>query len=152
MSRLCLSSFVSCAFICLMYLFSLDTVLKHRKPCSNNRILMLFEHGFYMKILKSQRFVRITSHSKTQPGMSILSSAEITSLIQCRKYDYFNDFPVWFSTGIGWNASITIAHICFVALTFAGSLGRHSIVFKQLPLNPANVHAWKNMYDPYIFA
>ena len=42
--------------------------------------------------------------------------------------------------------------------TLAGSLRRclntrpHSLVFKQLPREPANVNAWKNMCDPYIFS
>ena len=59
-----------------------------------------------------------------------------------------------------WNqvkyARITITHVCFIALTLAGSLGRYlntrpsGLVFKQLPRDPANVNAWKNMCDPYI--
>ena len=52
-----------------------------------------------------------------------------------------------------WNqvkyARITITHVCFIALTLAGSLGRclnarpKGLVFKQLPRDPANVNAWK---------
>ena len=44
-------------------------------------------------------------------------------------------------------ARITIAHVCFIALTLAGSLGRCLItrpiglVFKQHSLDPANVDA-----------
>ena len=52
-------------------------------------------------------------------------------------------------------ARITITHVCFIALTLAGSLGRclntrpNGLVFKQLPRDPANVNEWKNMCDPY---
>ena len=44
-------------------------------------------------------------------------------------------------------ARITITHVCFTALTLAGFLGQylntgpHGLVFKQLPLNQANVNA-----------
>ena len=64
-----------------------------------------------------------------------------------------------FQRGLCWNqvkyARITITHVCFIALTLAWSLGRclntrpNGLVFKQLPRDPANVNAWKNMYDPY---
>ena len=64
-----------------------------------------------------------------------------------------------FQCGLCWNqvkyARITITHVCFIALTLAGSLGRclntrpSGLVFKQLPRDPANVNAWKNMCDPY---
>ena len=53
-------------------------------------------------------------------------------------------------------ARITITHVCFIALKLAGSLRRCfsplpiSLVFKQLPLDLANVNASKNMCDPYI--
>ena len=59
-----------------------------------------------------------------------------------------------------WNqvkyAWITITHVCFIGLTLAGSLGRclnsrpNGLMFKQLPRDPANINAWKNMCDPYI--
>ena len=45
------------------------------------------------------------------------------------------------------DAKITITHVCFIALTLAGSLGRYlntrpdGLVFKQLPRDPANVNA-----------
>ena len=54
-----------------------------------------------------------------------------------------------------WNARITITYVCFSALTCAGSLGRSLntgpsvLVFNQLPREPVNVNAWKNMFDPY---
>ena len=54
------------------------------------------------------------------------------------------------------HARITITHFCFIALTFAGSLERclntrpSGLVFRQLPRDPSNVNAWKNMCDPYI--
>ena len=67
-----------------------------------------------------------------------------------------------FQRGVCWiqvkYARITITHVCFIALTLAESLGRclntrpNGLVFKQLPRDPANVYAWKNMYDPYILA
>ena len=44
-------------------------------------------------------------------------------------------------------ARITITHVCFIALTLAGYLGRcintrpNGLVFKQLPRDPANVNA-----------
>ena len=43
-----------------------------------------------------------------------------------------------------------ITHVCFIALTLAGSLEQclntplNGLVFKQLPRDPANVHALKN--------
>ena len=61
----------------------------------------------------------------------------------------------------GWNqveyARITITHVCFIVLTLAWSLRRclntqpHSLVFKRLPQDPANVNVRKNMCDPYNF-
>ena len=51
-------------------------------------------------------------------------------------------------------ARITIRHVCFIALTLAGSLRRclntrsHSLVFKQLPREPANVNACKYRVIP----
>ena len=48
-----------------------------------------------------------------------------------------------------------MTYVGFKALTLAGSLGRslktqpYGLVFKQLPQNPANVNAWKNMCDTY---
>ena len=64
----------------------------------------------------------------------------------------------WF---VGWiqvkYARIMITHVCFIALTLAVSLGRclttqpDGLMFKQLPQDPANLNACKNMCDPYIF-
>ena len=86
-----------------------------------------------------------------------------------------------FQRGLCWNqvkyARITITHVCFIALTLAGSLGpcfcsrrrcvrlwrrydvrkytadvtAFGLVFKQHSHDPANVNAWKNMCDPYIY-
>ena len=60
-------------------------------------------------------------------------------------------FKQLFQCGLGCNqvkyARIMITHICLIASTFAGSLGRHlntlpnSLVFKQRPWDPANVNA-----------
>ena len=68
-------------------------------------------------------------------------------------------FKQRFRCELGWNkvkyARITITHGCFIALTLAWSLGRClktrplGLVFKQLPQDPANVNARKNMCDPY---
>ena len=79
--------------------------------------------------------------------------------IQWKKMDILM-FKQCFQYGFGWDqvkyARITITHVCFIALTLAGPLGRclntqpNGLVFKQLPLDPANVNAWKNMCDPYI--
>ena len=70
-------------------------------------------------------------------------------------------FNRWFQCGLGSTqvkyARITIPHVCFIALTLAVSLERcfntwpEGLVFKQLPRDLANVNAWKNMCDPYIF-
>ena len=75
--------------------------------------------------------------------------------IQCKKNGQFNVFAA-FSVRSGLEyARITITHVCFIALTLAGSLGRClnprpiGLVFKQHPRDPANVNAWKNMCDPY---
>ena len=69
-------------------------------------------------------------------------------------------FKQHFQFYLGWNkvkyARITITHVCFIALTLAGFLGRCLItrpiglVFKQHPRDPANVNALKNMCDPRI--
>ena len=74
--------------------------------------------------------------------------------IQCKKMD-ISMFELRFQCEFGWNkvkyAWITIAHFCFIALTLAGSLGwclntrPISLMFKHLPLDPANGNAWKNM-------
>ena len=78
--------------------------------------------------------------------------------IQCKKMINLM-FQQRFQCELGWNkvnyARITITHVCFIALTLAGSLGRClntrpiGLVFKQHPPDPANVNAWKNMCDPY---
>ena len=81
--------------------------------------------------------------------------------ILCKKRDILM-FKRLFRCGLGWNqvkyARITITHFCFIALTLVWSLGRclntgpNGLVFKQLPRDPANVNAWKNMCDPYIWS
>ena len=60
-------------------------------------------------------------------------------------------FQQHFQCKFGWNkvkyARITITHVCFIAFTLAGSLGRClnirpiGLVFKQHPLDPASVNA-----------
>ena len=46
-------------------------------------------------------------------------------------------FSMRFKSGISKYARIKIIHGCFIALTFAGTLGR----FQQLPRDPAIVNA-----------
>ena len=69
---------------------------------------------------------------------------------QCKETDVLM-FYQCFQCEFGWNkvnyARITITHVCFIALTLAGSLGRClstrpiSLVSKHLPRDPANVNA-----------
>ena len=53
-------------------------------------------------------------------------------------------------------ARITITHVSFIALTLAGSLGRCLntppivLMFKHLPLDTANVNAWKKCVIPLL--
>ena len=70
--------------------------------------------------------------------------------IQCKKMNNLM-FEQRFQSELGWNkvnyARIMITHVCFIALTLAGSLGRClntrpiGLVFKQHPRDPANVNA-----------
>ena len=70
--------------------------------------------------------------------------------IQCKKRDILM-FRRNFQCGYGSNqvkyARIMITHVCFIALTFAGSLGRclntwpTGLVLKQLPRDQATVNA-----------
>ena len=77
--------------------------------------------------------------------------------IQFKKKDILiiNRFQCEFGRNKVKYARITITHVCFIALTNAGSLGRClttrpvSLVFKQLFPDLANVNAWQNMCDPY---
>ena len=68
----------------------------------------------------------------------------------------FGAFSSQFAVGLISYARTTVTHGYFIAITFAGSLGRYlntrpsGLVFKQLPRDPANVNAWKTMDDPYI--
>ena len=63
--------------------------------------------------------------------------------------------PSEFAVGIVSYARTTIIHDYFIAITFAGSLGRYlntrpsGLMFKQLTRDPANVNARKTMGDPY---
>ena len=79
--------------------------------------------------------------------------------IQCKKRDILM-LKRCFQCGLSWNqvkyARITITHVCFIALTLAWSLGGclttrpNSLVFKQLPWDPANVNAWKTCVIPIV--
>ena len=62
-------------------------------------------------------------------------------------YGAFGAFSSQFSVRIVIYARTSIIHGYFIAITFAGSLGRYlntrpsSLMFKQLPRDPANVNA-----------
>ena len=70
--------------------------------------------------------------------------------IQCKKRGILM-FTRHFQCCLGWNqvkySRITITHVCFIALTFAGFLGLclntrpNGLVFKQRPRDPATVNA-----------
>ena len=70
--------------------------------------------------------------------------------IQCKKREILM-FKRRFQCSFCWNqllyARITITHVCFIALTLAGSLRRsldtrpNGLMFKQRPRDPANVNA-----------
>ena len=78
--------------------------------------------------------------------------------ILCKKRDILM-IKRRFQCGLCWNqvkyARMTTTHVCFIALTLAWSVGRclntrpNGLVFKHLPLDPANVNAWKNICNPY---
>ena len=78
------------------------------------------------------------------------ASAILFRDIQCKKMDSLT-FQQRFGCELGWikvkYARIKITYVCFIALTFAGSLGRFLItrplglVFKQHPRDPASVNA-----------
>ena len=46
-----------------------------------------------------------------------------------------------------WNVTARNEHFVYAFVDVNVVSG--GIVFKQLPRDPANVNAWKNMYDPY---
>ena len=83
-----------------------------------------------------------------------LADAILSRVIPCKKMDNLM-FLQRFQCELGWNkvknARITITHVCFIALTLDGSLGRClntrpiGLVFKQHPRNPANVNALKHV-------
>ena len=89
---------------------------------------------------------------------------ELATMLVCRRVwrvymEFIWSFRAFSSQFAVWIVSYarpTIIHGCFIEITFAGSLGRYlntrpsGLMFKQLPLDPANVNAWKAMGDPYI--
>ena len=86
---------------------------------------------------------------KKKASIDVYSAHKAT--ISC----FFGSFQREFSwTHI--SAKITITHVCFSALTFAGSLGRSlntrpsGLLFKQFPRDPANVNAWKTCLIPIL--
>ena len=59
----------SSAYSCLMPLSNpLKAVFKQPKPCLNHGILVLFEHGFYLKILKKD-WGLLTQRCVAKPGL-----------------------------------------------------------------------------------
>ena len=81
--------------------------------------------------------------------------------IKCKKMDIFKMFKRRFQRGLCWNqvkyARITITHVCFIALTLAGSLGRclntrpNGLVFKQLPRDRQMLMHEKTCVIPILF-
>ena len=96
----------------------------NENPCSNQEI----KHGF-----------KLENRLMISPGFCLQPMLPFCLDIQCKKSKF------------GWNkvkyARLTVTHVCFIALTLAGSLGRClstrpvGLLFKQLPQNPANVNA-----------
>ena len=75
--------------------------------------------------------------------------------IQCKKMDN-SLFKQRFLCKLGMNkvkyARITITHVCFIALTLAGSLGKCLITRPSVQTassEPGKCNAWKSMCDPY---
>ena len=150
----------------------------NENPCSNQEIHVLFEHGselentlnepciiygkpcgpdwsFRRCFCSRKRCVRLWHYDVRKYTADAILFGEI----QCKKMGNLM-FQQRFQYKFGWNkvkyARITITHVCVIALTLAGSLGRRlntgpiGLVFKQHPRDQANVNAWKNMCDPYI--
>ena len=153
-------------------------------PCSNHEIRVLFEHGFYLTKPKldpdlfawrctgkrcgivwsfrrcfcsRKRWVRLWRWSDVMTFESLTLRPFLFWEIQSKKRDILM-FKRRFQCDLGWNqvkyAWITVTHVCFIALTLAGSLGQclttrpNGLVFKQLHRDPASVNAWKNRCDP----
>ena len=125
----------------------LKAVFKQLKPCSNHGINVLFEHGFYLKILKKGR----RTFTRRQPTMQVcvlswflLTSASFHSTRKGVKQNknkmtstdvhsaskrllrdfFFRRLRQEYSWSYIQCKNITITHVCFIALTFAGSLGK----------------------------
>ena len=156
-----------CAHRCLKPLLNqLKAVFRQLKPCSNHGIHMLFEHVFTLKSSTEANIVYVMStdsarlprnkhflhqHHYICRGMmskrakNKLASTDVYSALKATFSCFFRHFRQEFS----WNhknARITIPHVYFSALTFAGSLGislntrPSGLLFKQLPQDPANVN------------
>ena len=132
---------------------------------------MLFEHGLYLKILKTghhmftwcllprnrhfvTKFVDVNVQFYFRRMTSLFMAYQsMNSMV----FQAFSRHFLWhFSMESYQNARIAITHVCFIELIFAGPseyVWKNShcgLIFKHLPLDPANVNAWKNMSDPYI--
>ena len=116
----------------------------NKNPCSNRETHVLFEHGSEIE--------------NTYNEPCIICMTLYTESVE-DQIDHFAHVFVSENVAYGYDVvmitRITITHVCFFALTLAGSLRRClntrpiSPVFKQHP-GLANVNACKNMCDPYI--
>ena len=151
--------------------------MKPQNPCSNHEIHVLFEDDFNLKSLNwalicmhdvtLESVAVVTDHfddTFIRVYMTLWRRNDVRKFTLtpfCFKKSSVRKgmFKRRFQRGLCWNlvkyARITITLVCFIALTLAGSLGRclntrpNGFVFKQLPRDPANVNAWKNMCAPY---
>ena len=86
------------------------------------------------------RHVGLSSHLKSLYGVNMALYSVVATILPLESYVM----------------QATIIHDYFIAITFAGSLGRYlntrpnGLVFKQLLRDPANVNVWKTKGDPYI--
>ena len=107
-----------------------------RKPCSNNvihvqimKFMLCFEYNFYLKILTTGHHLFTWRYTTLRccPGTGILSWFLLTS--NSVQFSW-NDVLIYGiptarnSVESHQNARIAITHVCFIALTFAKSLGR----------------------------
>ena len=95
---------------------------------------------------------------------NLFLNSELAAMLVCRRiWRVYIEF-IWrlrafsspFVLGIVSYGRTTIIHCYFIAIIFAGPLGRYlntrhsGLVIKQFPRDPANVNAWKTMGDPYM--
>ena len=156
-----------------------EAVFKQQNSCSNHGIHVLFEHGFWtfditrwallcLRYIEWRNVIALNIASEGHCATGVIVN-NILNLPSCWFTVAFEEI-IWslygalgailsqFSVRIVSYARTTIIYGYFIAITFAGFLGRYlntrpsGLVFKQLPRDPANVNAWKTMGDPYILA